>query len=321
MNPALLLAAPLLLLPAPPAAQPVLPAADQLGFADLDQRMTVPVTIGDAVTMAETGPYRFVVDTGAERTVIARELAERLRLAPGRGVRVTAMAGSGDVATVVIPRISIGAASGGARVTSQRIEAPAFDGRNLGAAGLVGIDTLQGHALTIDFDRQTMTVALATRRLREEHFGADDIVVRARSLFGQLVVTDATYHGARVRVVLDTGSVVSIGNAALRSLVAKGARGPMTAIRLTSVTGATLQADYATIDALRFGDTGFSNLPVAFADAAPFARLGLEKRPALMLGMDALRLFRRVRIDFANRELRLERPCTPGPACVPGVAR
>ena len=39
--------------------------------------MTVPVEIGGA------GPYRFVVDTGAERTVISRELARELELEPG----------------------------------------------------------------------------------------------------------------------------------------------------------------------------------------------------------------------------------------------
>jgi hypothetical protein len=49
-------------------------------------------------------------------------------------------------------------------------------------------------------------------------------------------------------------------------------------------------------------------LPVAFADVPPFARFGLTDRPALMLGMDALRAFRRVEIDFPDRKLRLLLP-------------
>jgi len=40
----------------------------------------------------------------------------------------------------------------------------------------------------------------------------------------------------------------------------------------------------------------------------PFKRFGLSDTPALMLGMDSLRLFRRVQIDFANREIRLTLP-------------
>lgn len=312
---ALFLAAPLLL--AEPASQPPKPAPDppaftQIAFADFDERMTVPVTIqsfgGDPL---EAGPYRFVVDTGAERTVISRELAGILGLAAGPAVRITAMAGSGAVGTFVIPRLRIGAPDVGTRLASQRIEAPALVAANLGAAGLVGIDALQGHALTIDFATQTMTVALSTKRLRRERFGPDDIVVRARNLLGQLVVTDAAYRGQRVRVVIDTGSAVSVGNGALRRLVA-GRTGALTPIRLTSVTGASLTADYTQVDKMRFADTGFANLPVAFSDAPPFKRLGLVERPALLLGMDALRLFGRVRIDFANRELRLERPKAAG---------
>jgi hypothetical protein len=49
-------------------------------------------------------------------------------------------------------------------------------------------------------------------------------------------------------------------------------------------------------------------MPVAFADVTPFARFGLSHRPALLLGMDALRSFRRVDIDFPNRQVRFLMP-------------
>lgn len=301
---ALLLAAPLLLL-AEPALQPEPPVPDQIAFTEADERMTVPVTIsrlgGDA---SAAGPFRFIVDTGAERTVISRELAGSLGLAAGPVVRIATMSGSGNVGTFVIPGLRVGAAT---QPSVPRIEAPALVRHNLGAAGLVGIDTLQGQALTIDFDRAAMTIAPSTKRLRAEHFGPDDIVIHARNLLGQLVVTDASYRGSRIRVVLDTGSVVSIGNLALRRLAARDAA-HMTPITLTSVTGAVVNADSTQISEVHFAQTGFANLPVAFSDAPPFKRLGLVRRPALLLGMDALRLFGRVRIDFANRELRLERP-------------
>lgn len=314
MNPALLLASPLLALlspeqPAPdPAAQqnaqqtPV----DQLDFSNDDTRMTVPVTIGT------TGPFRFVVDTGAERTVIARELAEALRLTPGRTVRITAMAGSASVETFLIPDIGVGTAGRGARITSSRIDAPALLQRHLGAQGLVGIDTLKNHAVTIDFGRQAMTVTPSSRRVRAERFGPDDIVIRAKNLLGQLVVTDASYHGRRIRVVIDTGSVVSMGNLALRRLVARDSK-LMSPVKLMSVTGGMLEADYTEVGGVELGSVTFANLPVAFSDAAPFARLGLREAPALLLGIDALRLFGRVRIDFANREIRLAKPKDTAP--------
>ena len=51
---------------------------------------------------------------------------------------------------------------------------------------------------------------------------------------------------------------------------------------------------------------------MAVADAAPFKRFGLTDQPALLLGMDALRLFDQVQIDFANRQIRFSLPDTRG---------
>lgn len=323
MSPVLLLAIPMVALldPGQTVTQPVAPQealqgplqpgvptpADELGFGLDQSRMTVPVQIG------ESGPFRFVVDTGSERTVLSRELAATLGLVPGRVVRVTAMTGTVPVPTVLVPQIIVGTAPVGASLEGKRIEAPVLLQRHLGAAGLVGIDTLQGKAVGIDFARSVMTVTAATRRTRRETFGRDDIVIRAKNLFGQLVVTDAHYGGRRIRVVIDTGSVVSMGNVALQRLVANTS-GPLAAVRLLSVTGAMLDAQYGIVTGVSIGDVGIANLPIAFSDAAPFVRLGIADRPALLLGMDALQLFGQVRIDFANRELHLARPRPRPPA-------
>ncbi len=266
-------------------------------FGQDESRMTVPVSI------AGTSPQKFVVDTGAQRTVISRELAAVLRLAPGRIVRVTGMTGSDSVATVIIPALRVGT------IDTPAIEAPAIAAQNLGALGLLGIDTLQGRAVGIDFDTRTMTVTPARRRNRRERTERGEIVVRARSLFGQLVVTDAYCNGVRIRVIIDTGSSVSMGNAALRrKLLRKPVRSQ--SIALTGVTGQTVMADYSTIDRVMIGSLTITSLPIALTavDAPPFRQFGLADRPAILLGMDALTLFRRVDIDFANREVRLALP-------------
>jgi len=275
------------------------PAADLLGFGDADARMTVPVTIGTG------GPYHFIVDTGAQRTVISRELAGTLRLEPGTDVHLTSMSGQGMVNTYVIPAISVGAPRGALGGT--RIEAPALESRNLGAPGLLGLDTLQGHMVTIDFVHNQMTVTPSETRRRAAPAAADEVVVQARSLFGQLVVTDAYYRGRRIQVIVDTGSVVSMGNLALRRAVSRSTK-HMESISLLGVTGDVLVADYTQISEIKVAGVSFNNLPVAFADAEPFRRFDLIKRPALLLGMDALKLFKRVQIDFPNRTLRLLLP-------------
>lgn len=274
--------------PAPPSL------ADQLTFGNNGPRMTVPVQIGVA------GPYEFIIDTGAQRTVISRELAGKLGLAVGRIVRLTGMTGTESVGTVVIPSISVSTLGG------ERIEAPALAAAHLGAPGMLGIDALQGHALAIDFDNQRMSVAPARKRGERVRRAPDEIVIQAKSLFGQLVVTDARIAGERVRVILDTGSAVTMGNMALRRRLAR--RGKVVPISLISVTGGQLVADYGSIKSIEIGNIAINDMPIAFADVPPFRAFGLEAKPAIMLGMDALKLFTRVQIDFANRELRLSLP-------------
>lgn len=261
---------------------------DVLSVSLRQDRMTVPVTIAGA------GPYRFIIDTGAERTVISRELAATLGLAAGRSVRLTAITGTSQASTVIIPSLSV------STLASKPIEAPALDAANLGAEGMLGLDALQGHALAIEFAPAKMTLRRSPNRIPATA-GPDEIVVRAKSLYGQLILTAASYRGHRIKVVLDTGSAVSMGNSAFRARVGGRAGGR---ISLLDVTGGALSADYVAVGRIEVGGIGFENLPIAFADAAPFRRFGLANTPAILLGMDALRLFRRVEIDFANREVR-----------------
>ena len=286
--------------PSPSAASAAEPDPATLLFGEEETRMTVPVTIAGA------GPFPFVVDTGAQRTVISRELAATLGLAPGRTVRVTGMTGSDSIGTVVIPSLKV------SLIGSAPIEAPAISAINLGARGLLGIDTLQDHAVGIDFDTKTMTVTPSRKRQTRERAGPDEIVIRARSLFGQLVVTDAYCNGIRIRVILDTGTSVSMANGALRRRVTRklGSAARSQPVSLTGVTGETVVADYTTIDRVSIGNLTLGDLPVAFTavDAPPFRQFGLSERPAMLLGMDVLQLFRRVDIDFANREVRLALP-------------
>lgn len=62
---------------APPASTPA-PGEEAVPISRLpDQRMTVKVDVGTR------GPFRFLVDTGADRSAVSRELATRLGLVRG----------------------------------------------------------------------------------------------------------------------------------------------------------------------------------------------------------------------------------------------
>lgn len=271
-------------------------AATLLTLGEIEQRLTVPVAVG------ARGPYNFIIDTGAERTVVSRELAGSLRLLAGDPVTLTSMTGSSKVNTVVVPDLSIKSIG-----QLHTVIAPSLEARDLGAAGLLGIDTLSKHQVSIDFEKGTMAVRPSHPRKKFTRRAENEIVVTAKSLFGQLIVTDAYYGQTRIQVVLDTGSQVTMGNSALRKRVGRRAPKPRS-IQLTSVTGDKVVADYTVVPDISVGAIAFGGMPVAFADVAPFERFGLTQRPALLLGMDALRSFRRVDIDFPNREVRFVMP-------------
>ena len=282
--------------PVDPAQAASEPVPDVLAFElAAGDRMTVPVSVDGQ------GPYRFLVDTGAERTVISRELARRLALEPGRNVTVHSMTEVAQVATALIPRLEV------SRKTLTDIHAPAFAAANLGAAGMLGVDSLQSQRVLFDFEAKTMTIVPSQKRRQRWEWNA--IVITGRSLYGRLILADAEVDGQKILVVMDTGSQITIGNDALRrKLAAKKRLGPMAPVHLVSVTGGRLTADYTTVRKIRIGDIEINDMPIGFADVHPFRQLQLTDRPALLLGMDVLQLFDRVSVDFARREVRFLPP-------------
>ena len=259
--------------------------------ADAEARMTVPVRIGDH------GTFRFLVDTGSQRTVLASELAARLALAPGERLRITGIAGSDMVDTAKVEEIQLGT-----RALADLL-LPLLHAEHIGADGIVGVDSLQGQRVLIDFERNTMAVGAA------RDLGGDsgyDIVVVARRKAGQLILADATVDGVAAQIVIDTGSGTSIGNRALQRALRQ--RGRLIQTTLVSVTGQETVADLGVADKLVVHGMSISNVVIAFADSPAFARLGLARRPTLLLGMRELRLFGRVAIDFKARRVLFDAP-------------
>ena len=266
--------------------------------SDRQLRMTVPVTVDGK------GPYPFVVDTGADRTVVSRELATHLKLAPSGTATMHTMAGVGPVNTVRVTTLTVG---GGTNVD---IKAPALPREHLGAHGLLGVDSLQGRRVIMDFRKGTFEVADSKiREVREP----DTIVVTARSRFGQLVLVDSDIGGTPITVVIDSGAQNSIGNLALRRMLAKRKKvRNFVPTVMTDVTGATIAAELALVDNIRIGGFTINDVAVAFVDAHPFKRFELLNKPAMLLGMDTLRAFRRVSVDFAQKKVRFLLPDSSG---------
>jgi len=263
--------------------------------SDATDRMTVAVSLG------KSGPYRFLVDTGSERTSISSRLARQLQLKPGPSVRMHSIVGVDAVRTAIIPQLKFSQRAVGS------IEAPLLEAENMGADGMLGVDSLKSQRVLFDFKANTMSVTQSSDRVQS--LGDGTIVVRARDRHGRLVVTKATADSKKLTVVLDTGSQITIGNSALRrALLGRQMLGRGEAVTIESVTGATIPGSYVMLKELTIGGVAISNLAIVFADAHTFKQLGLDKKPALLLGMNAMRAFDRMSIDFANKKLRVILP-------------
>jgi predicted aspartyl protease len=268
------------------------PAASEIVVSQTDRysRMTVPVMIEGQ------GPFRFMIDTGAQATVVTRALRDRLAL-PSLG-RATLV---GMAATVQVELVRLNGLEFAARVFDA-LHAPILEEAHIGADGILGLDSLQDLRVLVDFRNQTIAVddsrALGGNRGYE-------IVVRARSKLGRLIITDALVDGVRTAVIIDTGAQGSMGNLALqRRLRSHDGRDVTT----TDVTGASVTSPLGFARTVSIASMSLNNLPIAYADAPAFAALGLQKKPAMVLGINDLRLFDRVAIDFAQRSVLFDLP-------------
>ncbi len=271
------------------AAQVPLPAPASI-HTSLDDatRMTIPVTINGQ------GPFAFVIDTGADRTVISRDLARTLNLPAGPPVQLHDTAGTAQVQTVHLDTLDFGPRQ------ASDIQAAVLERANLGAAGMLGIDSLRDLRVVLNF--QTNTFSARPSRVEGDYIPANAIIVYGRRRFGQLVLVDAMADGARIYVILDTGAQNSLGNPALRNMLSGIASARAPRDEVISVTGRTIQADLNRIDEIRLGGLSLQHIPIAYAELDTFRQFGLENRPAMLLGMDVLRLFRSVSVDFLRHE-------------------
>ncbi len=277
--------------------------ADIGAMEDLGRRMTAPVMINGK------GPFDFIVDTGANRSIMSDELAAELALPAGRITKVHGIVGERLVPTVRLERFAIGARE------ARNLSMATLPGRHLGGAGLLGVDGLKNQRIVFDLPGSRLQIVRSGTPPTTD----GGTVIQARKRFGQLTVVDTDIDGVRVAVLIDSGSVSTIGNSALREVVQKKSRPVLQQVKISGATGDVTMGDYGAVPRFRLGTLHIMNLRVAYADLHPFALWELTDRPALLMGMDIMRFFEEISLDFGRNEVRFRLPKTPyvDPAGIP----
>ncbi len=258
---------------------------------DQTDRMTVPVRIDGK------GPFRFLVDTGANRTVVSTSIAAALGLSSRPVAKLHSVSGASMVRTANVPQFEL------SRDRVRNVDVALLEAAHMEADGIVGVDSLRSEKVIFDFRKRLISIVPTRQRVRDE---PGTIVVHGKLNQGDLIVTGASANRVPMMAVLDTGSEITLGNAALRSkLEARRRIGPSERIAMKSVTGEILVGEAFRLKSVTIGGVELQDLVILFTGAPIFQHLGLEGKPALLLGMDALRAFDKVSIDFARKQLRM----------------
>ena len=253
--------------------------------------MTVPVRLGGK------GPFRFLVDTGANRTVISTTIAAALGFSSGPVTKLHSVSGTSMVQTANVPRFEL------SRDRVRSVEVALLEAAHMEADGIVGVDSLRSEKVIFDFRKRLISIVPAKQKIRDD---PGTIVVRGKLKQGHLIVATAKANRVPLMALLDTGSEITIGNAALRnSLEARGRLGPAQRVAMKSVTGQILIGEAFHLKSVMIGDVELQDLVILFTSAPVFQQLGFKDTPALLLGMNALRAFDKVSIDFARKQLRM----------------
>jgi len=286
--------------PATPAEPPERPDEQGPEFATptrLDRvgRVVAPVLVNGR------GPFRFVLDTGANRSVISAATAGRLGLVPHPEVRasVHGITGSAFLPVVDVASLSVGELE----FENQRmpvLSSPVF----AGVDGILGIDCLQEARIEVDFERDRVTIRPSSGRRAPAGY----LVVPATLQNGGLLLVEGRVGRVPVKAILDTGAERSIGNEALREALALNARRPAETVSST-VIGATPQvAQGISFEApdVEIGGARLKNLVVTFGDLHVFDVWSLLEEPALLIGMDLLGTLPLFVVDYPRQEFHLK---------------
>ena len=239
------------------------------------------------------GPFRFILDTGANRSVLSQALATRLGLAHSGVDMVHSVNGSELAKLVEVESLSFGALrlSGG---ETPVLDSPMLDGEH----GLLGVDGMAGRLLHVDFTKRCVEIFESATQMSMKGW----LSVPARIRFGSMVMARGEIMGVHVNVLIDTGSNITLANEKFRdALRAVGAR----SIQYHNGHAFTFArpivlAERVWTPRLSLGRTIVGSVNAYIGDFHIFDLWGLQDEPTLLIGMDVLARSREMVIDYAS---------------------
>jgi predicted aspartyl protease len=257
-------------------------------------RVVVPVKVNGR------GPFRFIVDTGANHSTISPDLVRVLGLKTNSTSLMTldGITGAAQVSYVSVDQIQTGDLTI-EDTTLPVVWAPVM----AGADGILGAAGMSQKSLLIDFKRNQVSIASRV----ESNARKQAIKVHASRVAHGLLIVEALVGGVRTQAVVDTGAERTLGNIALRDALKQHSRsGRGFVAKLTTVYGATTEVEPGEIQSaptISLGSLRMTDLAVVYGDFHIFKVWDMQNKPAMILGMDVLGTVASLNIDFKNQDL------------------
>jgi predicted aspartyl protease len=264
------------------------------GGRDPYDHLTAPVTLNGQ------GPFPFIVDTGASISCVSKPLAETLGLPLEASRPVHTVVGVKPQALTLVDELRVGVRR------QKRMPALAIPLEQPQVQGVLAVDWLKGQRLTLDFEKSRLEFTSS----RTETSSPGQVVVPARRKHGQLTIVDADLGDRRISAMIDSGSELSLCNTALLDMLDRRQALPRKRqiIEMVTIIGEPFSGELMFLPFLRLGGLQLGNVAVVHADTYVFKIWGLANKPAILLGMDLLREFRAVSLDFGRSQVRFDLP-------------
>ena len=287
--------------PSPTAAESI-PPLPEVTITTPEPRYVAPTLrdrigrIWAPVYLNGQGPFRLVLDTGANRSAVVPRVVEALgdKARAGKPVRMRGVTGTAIVPTIRIDTMELG------ELLLAPVTLPVVPDVFGGADGVLGGEGLGGKRIVIDYRRDSITV----KRSHRERPGEGFITLPITLLRDHLLVTDISIGRVRAKAIIDTGAPDSLGNMALLTALKRQAKDDP----VSEIIGVTLDVEHGErvkMPVLRIDDITITGAVVTFSDVYIFRHWGMTEKPAILLGMDVLGSVDQMIIDYRTRELHL----------------
>jgi predicted aspartyl protease len=261
-------------------------------WVDLYGRPTASVLINGR------GPFKFIVDTGSNTSVLSTRIARTLELTPLPDKLVHGVTGTMIAQFARIARIETGR-SVSRDLSVAILDAPAFESLD----GILGMDMFKDRRIRFNFTRKTVEFENLARRS-----SVLPVRVSVRLRQGLLIEAEGRIGRVKARCILDTGCDTTIINNALLDAIRSPAvlrRRNAVPPQIIGVTNQELGGLWVNLPEINLIGLKVRRLTAVAADAPVFDLWGLSQTPAVLVGMDILTQVETLIIDYGRREVEL----------------